>query len=152
MTFLLLFFCLSWPGTMILLISASHIAWYESHVPLCPAVGWNGVSWAVGLGWCLTVIFLIPASQVARCEPLAPGSLHLWKTFELLVARANTTMTIMCRCGWMSFSLSLGTWPRVHLPGVEMVVVCWISILFSDVTFLQAVSEVWVVQCFCHHH
>jgi hypothetical protein len=32
-----------WSGTEIL-ISASHVAWDDRHVPLCPAAGWDGIS------------------------------------------------------------------------------------------------------------
>jgi hypothetical protein len=33
------FFSFCWPGTMILLISASHVAWNDRHMPPCPAIG-----------------------------------------------------------------------------------------------------------------
>jgi hypothetical protein len=33
--------------------------------PLCPAIGWNGVSWTIFSGWLQTTILPISASQVA---------------------------------------------------------------------------------------
>jgi hypothetical protein len=55
------FFCQDLPGAMILLISASHIAWDYSHIPPHRAIDWYGV-WS----WHQTVILSISASQVGR--------------------------------------------------------------------------------------
>jgi hypothetical protein len=44
-------FCSSCPGTVILLISASRIAWDERCEPLQLAIGWNRFLWTFCLGW-----------------------------------------------------------------------------------------------------
>jgi hypothetical protein len=60
------FFCLDWPRTAILLISASYIAWDDRHTPPSPAIVWDGVLLTFCPGWPLTMILKVSASQVAR--------------------------------------------------------------------------------------
>jgi hypothetical protein len=58
-------FCLGWPGTMILLISASCIAWNDR----CATVLNYWLRWEfhkLCSGWPQTAVLLISASQVAR--------------------------------------------------------------------------------------
>jgi hypothetical protein len=43
-----------WPGTAIVFISASWVAWDDRCMPLCPDIGWDGVSWTFHLGWSAT--------------------------------------------------------------------------------------------------
>jgi hypothetical protein len=57
------FFFLVWP--MILQISAClPLSWSNRHIPLCPAIGWDGLSWTPCLRLCWTLILLISAFQV----------------------------------------------------------------------------------------
>jgi hypothetical protein len=55
------FCCQGWPGNRILPISTSCVAWDERHVPLCPAIGWDGFFFFLQIftpfqGWPWTVI------------------------------------------------------------------------------------------------
>jgi hypothetical protein len=52
--------------TRILLYYASHLAWDNRHTPLCPPIGWDGVSWSLCLGWAWIAILWISGSQVTR--------------------------------------------------------------------------------------
>jgi hypothetical protein len=59
-------FCLGWPGTVILLISAFRVAWYDRCMPLCLLIGWDGggVSQIFCLSWPQTEILPIPESEI----------------------------------------------------------------------------------------
>jgi hypothetical protein len=54
----------SW--TVILLFYASWHSWDDRLLPLYPVIGWDGISWALCLGWPQTTILLISVSQIPR--------------------------------------------------------------------------------------
>jgi hypothetical protein len=58
-------FSLAWPGTFILKVSASSIAWDDRYTPLLLAIDWHGVFWTPCLCWPQSTILPVSASQVA---------------------------------------------------------------------------------------
>jgi hypothetical protein len=55
-------------------ISVSHVAWDDRHTPLCPGIGWDGVSLIFFQGWPQTRILWLSASQVARITGIRHGN------------------------------------------------------------------------------
>jgi hypothetical protein len=58
-------------GTIILLISASHVACDDRCMPLWPGIDWNGISQTIYPRWLQTVVLPISASQVARITSMS---------------------------------------------------------------------------------
>jgi hypothetical protein len=62
-------------------VRASCLLYPVSHTcnPFCSGCFGDGVSWIICIGWPWTMILLILASQVARCETSAPTGLYFYK-------------------------------------------------------------------------
>jgi hypothetical protein len=117
-----LMFCPGWPGTWILPISASHIAWNDRLAPLCPDTDWDEVSWTFCQGWPPTKILPISASQVSHWTPaliiFEIGSFFLlplaWILIFLCMFPTVASMTTQV------FSVELGYCQLFPLAGLQL--------------------------------
>jgi hypothetical protein len=110
--------------------------WDDRHVPLHPAISWDGVSWTVCLGWPQTVILLIYTSQIARIIAL---SQHVWPEYPafLWVKIINYSQKQAMRRIWL-VRRSLST------PGLDKYCACCQEMFFP----LRLPSSPWKLRRF----
>jgi hypothetical protein len=91
-------------ATMILLISASHIAGNGSCTPLFPAIAWDGVSRTPCLGWPQTAVLWISVSKVIGITDMSHGAVL---TFVILYGSQHLKVILLpCEAGSPHTTLS----------------------------------------------
>jgi hypothetical protein len=80
-------FFLVWPVIMIFLISDTHIAWDDKHVPPCLVIGWDGIShflhWSTSN--CSLPNLYLPSIEDYQCEPLVLGLTFFFRNYYYLI-------------------------------------------------------------------
>jgi hypothetical protein len=86
----------------------------DRHPPLCPATGWNGVSWNFCLGCPWTTVFLISISQVAGITGVSYCAWTIFFSWKKVLG-ANESLQFFLPLRYLQCSIGSKDWELTEL-------------------------------------